>query len=305
MSNAPSPSACRLAVRLTANPRAEEYIRECEHQDDEGFWSNFSTLEDLLEDFVRYCAMPPPPRRTDTTNLTPSELCPCRSCGHTVIHLDAEGGWFHVDGSKCFEDDGATAEQLRVQLATHPLAHTEIEDDVWETLHPLGLLHPDYSNARHSFRVTGRVVRHCDFTVTVKAETQDEAWALAEERAEGGDVEWGDDFDRNPTVELSECEEEKEVTICTCGSWPKRTRGPSNIAHSDDCGLMLEELKPYVISGDLLLTYAVVEVTVQARSALEAVDLAEGALLAVDVGHDDRADLKTITAKVREVEVRS
>lgn len=59
---------------------------------------------------------------------------------------------------------------------------------------------------RRRFRVTGRVIRHCDFTVTVEAESEDEAWTLAEERAEAGDVDWGDDFDPNPTVELFECE---------------------------------------------------------------------------------------------------
>ena len=61
MSDALSPSACRLAVRLTKNPRAEEYIRECEHQDEEEFWLNFDTIEDLLGDFVRYCAPLDPP----------------------------------------------------------------------------------------------------------------------------------------------------------------------------------------------------------------------------------------------------
>ena len=76
--------------------------------------------------------------------LAPSDIKPCSDCGRTVIYLEAEAGWFHVDGSKCFMDEGATTEQLRVQLAAHPLLGV-IEDDVWETLHPAGLLPPNYS----------------------------------------------------------------------------------------------------------------------------------------------------------------
>ena len=46
--------------------------------------------------------------------------------------------------------------------------------------------------------------------------------------------------DPRQTVEL-ELYEEDGVTICTCGSWPLEASGPCNVAHSDDCALVLEE----------------------------------------------------------------
>ena len=43
------------------------------------------------------------------------------------------------------------------------------------------------------------------------------------------------------TTPAAETEEDEWMTICTCGSWPKMSTGPSNIAHSDDCGLMMDD----------------------------------------------------------------
>ena len=58
----------------------------------------------------------------------------------------------------------------------------------------------------------------------------------------------------------------------------------------------------YIVSGDLVLTYAVVDLEVQATSPEEARALAERAILAVNVGHDDRADLQYVSATVRSTE---
>lgn len=48
--------AFKSAVRSTRHPRAEEYIREAEHQDGEEYWENFANREEVLEDFARYIA---------------------------------------------------------------------------------------------------------------------------------------------------------------------------------------------------------------------------------------------------------
>ena len=39
---------------------------------------------------------------------------------------------------------------------------------------------------------------------------------------------------------LKDLSEDDFVTICSCGSWPSRFTGPANVAHSEDCSLMLE-----------------------------------------------------------------
>ncbi len=50
---------------------------------------------------------------------------------------------------------------------------------------------------------------------------------------------------RSEVAHVTDADEEAPadewVAICTCGSWPKRTSGPSNVAHSDDCGLLADE----------------------------------------------------------------
>ena len=72
MSHSLLPSACRLAVRLTNNPRAEVYIRACEHQDGEEYWLNFGTPEEVIEDFVLYYEswLPPLPREANPNERT-------------------------------------------------------------------------------------------------------------------------------------------------------------------------------------------------------------------------------------------
>lgn len=36
------------------------YINECEHQDGSGYWSNFTTLAEVIEDFELYRNFPLP-----------------------------------------------------------------------------------------------------------------------------------------------------------------------------------------------------------------------------------------------------
>ncbi len=67
-----TPAQLRAAIRRTGNARAEEYIRECEHQDGEEYWLNFGTPEEVIEDFVLYYEnwLPPLPREANPIPTT-------------------------------------------------------------------------------------------------------------------------------------------------------------------------------------------------------------------------------------------